>query len=128
MPQKAASLVEPVNDSEVLQHLNLNYLRSVEHSDVSWFEEHLAESFLNTNPDGTVLDRAGFLQQVARKSSVTEITGSDIQIRVLEDVGIVNARTRFTKPDGSRGSGCYTDVYWKRGGRWRCISAHVSRI
>lgn len=34
----------------------------------------------------------------------------DIQIRGLGDIGVVNARTHFTKPDGSRGTGCYTDV------------------
>ena len=122
-----ATLVEPSTDMEVLRHLNLNYIRSVEQSDVSWFDENLSNDFLNTNPDGTVLDRAGFLAQIAQKSSVTDITGSDVRIRVIENAGVVNARTHFTKPDGSRGYGCYTDVYLKSGGRWRCISAHVSR-
>ena len=122
-----ASLVERSTDMEILQHLNLNYLRSVEQSDVSWFDENLADDFLNTNSDGTVVDRAGFLGQIARKSPVTDLSASDVRIRVIENVGVVNARTHYTKPDGSRGSGYYTDVYLKSGGHWRCISAHVAR-
>ena len=122
-----ANPIQVADDVEILRNLNLNYIRSVAQSDATWFDENLAESFLNTNPDGAVVDRAGFLQQIARKPSVTDLTGSDVQVRVLGDIGIVNSRTHFRKTDGSDGAGCYTDVYWKRAGRWRCVAAHVSR-
>jgi hypothetical protein len=55
----------PATDLETLQHLNANYIRSVRTSDVRWFAENLAEDFLNSNPDGSLVDRARFLEQVA---------------------------------------------------------------
>ncbi len=41
-----------------LQQLNRDYVRSVQDSDVRWFEEHLSQDFLNTNPDGLLVGRA----------------------------------------------------------------------
>ena len=41
-----ASLAEVADDIKILQNLNQNYLRSVAQSDVTWFDENLAESFL----------------------------------------------------------------------------------
>ena len=38
------------NDLQLLQDLNRNYIRSVQESDVRWFDAHLSEDFLNSNP------------------------------------------------------------------------------
>ena len=53
-----------------LEELNRNYIRSVRMSDVRWFDQNLAEDFLNSNADGSLVDRAGFLAQVARPCPV----------------------------------------------------------
>ncbi|HYR70840.1 MAG TPA: hypothetical protein VEP12_05590 [Candidatus Acidoferrum sp.] len=45
---------------ETLEELNRNYIRSVRMSDVRWFDQKLAEDFLNSNADGSLVDRAGF--------------------------------------------------------------------
>jgi ketosteroid isomerase-like protein len=112
---------------ETLRQLNRNYVRSVEESDVRWFDAHLSEDFLNSNPDGTLIDRAGFLAQIARKSSVTNIRESDVHIVLRSDFAFIHARTTYAKADGSPGAGRYTDIWWKRDGRWLCVSAHVTR-
>ena len=57
---------------DILQQLNQGYIRSVQSSDVRWFEEHLADDFLNSNPDGSLLDRAGFLALMARPDGAAE--------------------------------------------------------
>src|SRR5215510_1251417 len=54
-----------MNDLDLLKELNRDYVRSVLESDVRWFEANLAEDFQNSNPDGTLVDRAGFLKQIA---------------------------------------------------------------
>ena len=41
-----------------LSDLNRNYVRSVDEADVAWFEANLAADFMNTNPDGTLIDVA----------------------------------------------------------------------
>ena len=45
----------------------------------------------------------------------------------MGDFAIIHARTSYTLPDGSEGSGRYTDVWARRSGQWLAVSAHVSR-
>jgi hypothetical protein len=111
---------------DILQQLNRNYIRSVEMSDVRWFEENLAEDFLNVNADGSLVDRAGFLAQIARPSTISNLESRDIQVRIMGDFAIINARTAYTKPDGQAGSRRYVDIYAHQQGRWLCVSAQLT--
>jgi hypothetical protein len=110
-----------------LQDLNRNYVRSVDEADVAWFDKHLAPDFMNTNPDGTLIDRAAFLAQIGRGSPVKDIREHDVKIRLLGDFAIIHARTTYKKPDGTIGNGRYTDDWQRRPEGWLCVSAHVSR-
>ena len=123
----AAATLDTAADLNVLHDLNHNYIRSVEESDVSWFDTHLSDDFLNSNPDGTLVDRAGFLAQIAKKSLVTNIREDDVRIVLRGDFAFIHARTSYTKPDGTQGGGRYTDIWWKRGAKWLCVTAHVTR-
>ncbi len=84
------------SELDALRELNRGYIRSVQESEVPWFDEHLAEDFVNSNPDCSFVDR-------------------------------IRARTTYVKPDGQPGAGRYTDVWARRGGRWLCVAANVSR-
>ena len=110
-----------------LQELNRNYIRSVQESDVRWFESNLADDFLNSNPDGALVDRAGFLAQIAKPTTISDLRCEDVRIRVAGDMAIIHARTTYRKSDGQAGAGRYTDIWAKRQGRWLCIAAHVTR-
>jgi ketosteroid isomerase-like protein len=110
-----------------LETLNEGYIRAVRESDVAWFDRHLAQDFVNGNPDGTLVDRAGFLKQVARPIQVANLGCEDVRIRRLGDVAIIHARTTYAKPDGSRAAGRYTDVWALRNGQWLCVCADVTR-
>lgn len=101
---------------DILQELNAGYIRSVRESDVAWFERHLAGDFVNSNPDGMLVDRAGFLKQVGRPIQVADFRCEDVRIRLLGDVAIIHARTAYTKADGKPAAGRYTDVWARRGG------------
>ena len=124
MPKAAAT---HASDLDTLQELNRNYIRSVRESDVRWFGENLTEDFVNSNPDCSLVDRAGFLTQIARPSAVKNIQCEDVRIQMLGEVAIIRARTTYVKPDGQPGAGRYTDVWARRGGRWLCVAANVSR-
>ena len=114
-------------DHAALADLNHHYIRAIRESDVGWFDAHLSPEFVNGNADGTFSDRAAFLAFIARPSAVANLRAEDVQIQVIGDVGIIHARTAYTKPDGQPGAGRYTDIWWRAGGRWRCVSAHVTR-
>jgi ketosteroid isomerase-like protein len=115
-------------DHDVLEQLNRDYIDSVQNSDVKRFEEILADDFLCSNPDGSLVDRAAFLRQTAKPVTISNLKAADVVIRILDGVAIVHARTTYTKPDGSPGGGRYTDVWVRRDGRWLAVSAHVTRL
>ena len=114
-------------DVEILEALNRDYITSVQTSDVRRFEEILAEDFLCSNPDGSLVDRAGFLAQTARPVTISNLEAHDVRVRLLGDVAIIHARTTYTLPDGRTAAGRYTDVWARRAGRWLAVSAHVTR-
>jgi hypothetical protein len=112
----------------ILTALNDDYIRFVQTGDVAGFEALLAPDFLCSNPDGSLVDRAGFLRQTARPVTIRALRAHDVTIRVLGDVALVHARTTFTNADGSPGAGRYTDTYAFRDGRWLAVAAHVTRL
>lgn len=116
-----------MNDLEVLTALNLDYVNSVQRSDVKRFGEILSDDFLNTNPDGSLVDRAGFLAQIAPKAKILNLACHDVQVRVMGDFAIIHARTTYTLPDGAAGAGRYTDIWARRDGKWLCVAAQVAR-
>jgi ketosteroid isomerase-like protein len=114
-------------DLQILEQLNRDYISSVQSSDVRRFDEILAEDFLCSNPDGSLIDRAGFLVQTARPVTISNLEARDVKIRIMGDVAIIHARTTYNMPDGRAASGRYTDVWARRHGRWLAVSAHVTR-
>ena len=115
------------SDLEMLRGLNDEYIRSVQQGDVERFREILADDFLCSNPDGSLVDRSGFLAQTARPVTITGLAIEDVRIRILGDIAIVHARTGYTTAGGERRHGRYTDVWARRNGKWLAISAHVTR-
>jgi ketosteroid isomerase-like protein len=115
-------------DVDALQDLNHDYIASVQNGDVKRFDEILAAEFYCSNPDGSLINRAGFLSQTARPVTIMNLQAHDVLIRLFGDVAIIHARTSYTLPDGGHGAGRYTDVWARQNGSWLCVSAHVTRL
>jgi uncharacterized protein (TIGR02246 family) len=115
------------SDLDVLTWLNDEYIQAVRQSDVSRFREILADDFLCTLPDGSIVDRHQFLKHIATPYTLGNLQADDVNVRLMGDFAIVHARTTFTQPDGTPGSGRYTDVWARRDGRWLAVAAHVTR-
>jgi ketosteroid isomerase-like protein len=122
--QNAAAVT---SDLDVLLDLNRDYIRSVQTSDVGRFDEILAEDFLCSNPDGSLVDRRAFLAQTALPVTISNLEARDVKVRIMGDVAIIHARTTYTLPDGRAVAGRYTDVWARRRGTWLAVSAHVTR-
>jgi len=80
-------------DIDILRQLNQDYIRSVQISDTRRFDEILADDFLNSNPDGSLVDRAQFLAQIARPAMISNLEAHDVRVRVMGDFAIIHART-----------------------------------
>jgi ketosteroid isomerase-like protein len=111
-----------------LARLNGDYIQAVQNGDVKRFDEILADDFLCSQPDGTLIDRARFLENTAQPVTIANLTAHDVRIRVMDDIAIIHARTTFTAADGRAAIGRYTDVWARRGTKWLAVSAHVTRL
>jgi ketosteroid isomerase-like protein len=99
----------------------------VQAGDVRRFDQILADDFLCSNPDGTLIDREAFLKQTARPVTISNLQAHDVNVRLMGDFAIIHARTTYTRPDGQVAAGRYTDVWARRHGTWLAVSAHVTR-
>src|SRR5262249_9184995 len=124
----AAAQTRPQSDHDILVALNNDYINSVQRSDVKRFDEILGDEFYCTNFDGSLLDRAAFLEWSAKPVAIRNLRAEDVLIRIIGDFAVIHARTAYTKPDGTAGAGRYTDGYAKINGRWLCVFAHVARL
>lgn len=116
-----------MTDHDALTALNDDYIASVQNGDVNRFNEILAPEFYCSNPDGSLIDRAGFLAQTAKPVTIKGLVSRDVMIRIVGDVAIIHGATAYTTVEGRSARGRYTDVWHKQNGRWLAVSAHVTR-
>ena len=112
---------------ETLEALNRGYLLAGEKADVAWYDAHLGEDYMATNPDGSLVDKAAFLARFKKPYGGTNLRAPDVHIQLVGDVALIHCRFEETMPDGQTGKGRYTDIWAKRDGRWLCVSAHFIR-
>ncbi|MGO9934324.1 MAG: nuclear transport factor 2 family protein [Steroidobacteraceae bacterium] len=123
----ATTATTATTDLEKLHDLNLDYIAAVQAGDARRFEEILADEFCCSNPDGTLVDRQGFLAQTAKPVTISALRAHDVLIRRFGEVAIIHARTTYSLPDGRPANGRYTDVWVRQADTWKAVSAHVTR-
>ncbi len=96
-------------------------------SDVGWYRNHLAEDFLCIESDGSVLRKTEFLEQTAKGPDVTAYKLDEVHVRIYGVAALVQATGLFTRKDGSHGQSRYIDVYVRKGGEWKVVSAQITR-
>src|SRR5262245_46755349 len=96
-----------MKDLKILEELNRNYVRAAEQSDVGWYAENLAEDFLASFVDGSIIGRTEFLARVARPYPGSSPEAVDVRIRFFGELALIHAGFRYRKPDGRMGSGRY---------------------
>lgn len=125
---KEKGTMQVKTDLTTLIALNRDYIDSVQKSDVRRFKEFLADDFLCSLPDGSLLDRDRFLEYTAKPVTISGLEAHEVDVRLMGDFAIIHARTTFRKADGGEGAGRYTDVWARRNGTWQAVSAHVTRV
>jgi ketosteroid isomerase-like protein len=111
-------------DLDTLAALNLDFFASVRKGDVKRFEEILADDFMSSVPDGSLLDKAEFLERTAQPVTFSELVAEDVRIRLLGDFAIIHGRFDSRSADGKPRRGRYTDNWTRRDDTWVAVSAH----
>jgi hypothetical protein len=115
---------QSAEDLAVLRKLNDDYIHSDQFNDVERFREFLADDFL-IQIEGATLERAEYLEYIAKPRPFKDLAVHDVNIRILtDDVALIHARvTLTTLADGVAKQALYTDTYQKRDGTWVCVAA-----
>jgi ketosteroid isomerase-like protein len=111
-------------DLDTLTALNLGFFESVQNGDVKRFGEILADDFMSSHPDGSLLDKAEYLKLTAQPVTISGLVAEDVQIRLLGDFAIIHGRFASRSADGKPRRGRYTDNWARRDGTWVAVSAH----
>ena len=117
MPNQASA----GSDLDLLTRLNADYITSVQNGDVKRFNEILADDFLCSMADGSLIDRKRFLEVTAQPVTIRNLAAHDVNIRLLGDMAIIHAATSFTAADGRRPrAGTPTSGRSATGSGWPC--------
>ena len=111
-------------DLATLTTLNRDFTSSVQKGDVKRFEEILADDFMMSTPDGSLLNKAEYLKLAAQPVTISGLTAENVQIRLLGDFAIIHGRFNSRSADGKQRRGRYTDNWARRDGTWVTVSAH----
>jgi ketosteroid isomerase-like protein len=120
-----ANTINAQSDLETLTRLNNDVLASDQNSDVQRYEQILAEDFMCSLPDFSLVDKKKFLELIAAPRPFSELKADDVKIRLLGDFAIIHAHMTYKTADGKRREGRYTDDWARRDGKWVCVSANV---
>ena len=111
-------------DLDTLTALNRDFFASVQKGDVKRLGEILADDFMVSTPDGSLIDKAEYLKLPAQPVTTTGLVAEDVRIRLLGDFAILHARFNSRFADGKQRRGRYTDNWARRDGTWVAVSAH----
>ena len=112
------------HDMNALTALNLDFFASVQKRDVKRFEEILADDFMMSTPNGSLLDKGEFLELTAQPVKFNALVAEDVRIRLLGDFAIIHGRFNSRSADGRPRRGRYTDNWARRDGAWVAVSGH----
>jgi ketosteroid isomerase-like protein len=100
--------------------------------DVKAIEALIVETFINTEWDGSVQNKAQFLQGIKDTSvKLTTMTNDDMTVFIYGNTAIVAGAyhakgTRNGKPYEARGR--FTDTWVQTSGKWMCVASAAQHI
>ena len=115
-------------DEDAIRALNAGYVRAFMKSDSEWYDRHLTPDFMCILTSGAVVDRSTFLENARKPHTTISYDLSEIKIRVHGDVALVSALGTWERKDGTRGRTRYVDVWVRKDGAWKAVSAQLTAL
>jgi len=128
MPFFGRGAAVETNDEDVIRELNAGYVRAFLKSDADWYDRHLTPDFMCILTSGAVVDRATFVENARKPHTVVSYDLSEVKVRQHGDVALVSALGSRKRKDGTTGKTRYVDVWVRKNGQWKAISAQLTLI
>ena len=120
------------NLTEEVTRLNRRWMEAYVRRNTAFLEQYLAEDYVSTFPDGTVLDKQGEIESLKSGDiALTEMTPSEMNVRTYDGAAVITGRSTIkANVKGEKVSGEYrfTDVWIKQDNRWLAVASQVTRI
>jgi ketosteroid isomerase-like protein len=117
---------------EEIRNLNRQWMDSYVRRDVGFLERHLADEYVSTFPDGTVLDRHGEIDALkSGEIALDAMTPTEMNVRMYGEVAVITGRSTIkakVKDQQISGDYRFTDIWAKQNGRWLAVASQVTRI
>jgi ketosteroid isomerase-like protein len=115
-----------------LTALELAWAEASRQHDGTWFEKHLADTYVSTDQNGVIYDKAARIARVKNPARKVEaLSFENIKVQLYGDTAIVAglsiSKGSYEGKDSS-GRSRWTDTWVKRGGQWRCVAGHSSTV
>jgi ketosteroid isomerase-like protein len=124
-----AARAEPAGaDAAAFRQRNEDYVHAFLRSDVAYFQRALADDFIAVLADGRLIDKAGFLQQAARRPDAEDLRLRDVAVRTFADAAVVTAVVSYHRGDGSAVTTRYSCLYVRRGDAWQVEWIQWTRV
>ncbi len=99
-------------------------------NDTGFLERIMADDWMWTMSDGTMVTRANLIKEVKEGSyKFTDVSMSDLHANVYGDTAIVMGKQTVKgkyKGQDIGGTDTFTDTFVKLNGQWRCVASHNS--
>lgn len=117
--------------TEEVTNLQQQWTESYAKGDAAFLERHLSDDYIDTFPDGTVLDRNGEIESVKSGTvAFTEIPG-EINVRIYGEAAVITGRSTIKaklKGQDVSGEHRFTHVWIRQDDRWQVVASQVTRI
>lgn len=131
----AAQVPGTAEDVHQLKYLNSLYIRSYMHSDTATYNRLLwAEDFMQQSSNGSLVTRKECMIRFGqpRLHQILYFYADDVKVQfITNDVAMVYSKNPYALRDGDRvikGITQYNDIYVRRAGQWKCVSANITAI
>lgn len=128
MPYFGRAYAAEGSDEDTIRELNAGYVRAFLTSDATWYDRHLTPDFFCILTNGTVMDRAAFLENARKAHTTISYDLSEVAIRVHGDAALVTALGSWKRKDGTTGRTRYIDVWVRKDGAWKAASAQLTAV
>ena len=102
------------------------------HHDAKALESLVADSFVSTDNDGTVFNKAQFLADTKDMSYKADMVANDnVKVQLFQNAAVVTGTYHARGTNKGKAFdhwGRFTDTWIYVAGRWQCVASHTSHI
>lgn len=117
------------SDEQELIRVQQEWSRAEVAGDVRTVDRILADEYVLTLSDGTLMPKAAYLRDVQSEDTRSiAMTVEGTKVQLYGDMALVKGIVKWTEPGGEKHENLFSETWLKRDGRWQCLATHESAI